>query len=135
MAEHPDGLVTFEAAGKKYTAVFGMKAMKAAEAHYDKPFFIALQSALPNLKAEDLGDKKKIAEASLSIRFTDVCALFGFGLLKHHPELTEDDIENLIDELELDAATQILMDAIGAALVKEGDAGSSRNPPKARRAE
>jgi hypothetical protein len=133
MADHPDGLVTFEAAGKKFTAVFGFKAMKAVEAHFDKPFFRAIQSAMPDLKPEDAGDKKKIAEASAGIKFSDIGTLFGFALLKHHPDLTETDIEDMIDDIGLETASEVLGQALTAALVKEGDAGSSANPPKGRR--
>lgn len=133
MADHPDGLVTFEAGGKKYTAVFGMKAMKAVETHFDKPFFEALIGIMPGVQPEDLGNKKKLAEASAKIRFADIGAMFGFALLKHHPELTEDDIDNLIDDLGLDKASRIMSSALDAALVKEGDEGSSQNPPKGRR--
>jgi hypothetical protein len=134
MADHPDGLVTFEAAGEKFTAVFGFKAMKAIEAHYDKPFFKAIQSAMPDIRPEDAGDKAKLAEASANIRFSDIGALFGFALLRHHPDLTEEAIEDLIDDVGLEKASEVIGMALTAALVKEGDAGSSTNPPKGRRA-
>ena len=134
MAEHPDGLVTFEAAGKKYTAVFGFKAMKQVETRFDKPFFKAIQSAMPQVSPEDLGDKAKIAEASANIKMSDVGALFACALAKHHPNLVEDDVDDLIDEIGLERASEVLGNALGAALVKEGDNGSSTHPPKARRA-
>lgn len=134
MAGHPDGLVAFEAAGEKYTAVFGFKAMKAVEAHYDKPFFRAIQSAMPNLSAEDAGDKAKIAEASADIRFSDIGALFGFALLRHHPSLTETDIEDLIDAIGLEKTSEIIGEALTSALVKEGDDSSTTHPPKGRHA-
>lgn len=132
MADHPDGLVTFEAAGKKFTAVFGFKAMKAVEVYYDKPFFRAIQSAMPSISPEDAGDKAKIAEASADIKFSDVGALFGFALLRHHPELTEQDVEDLIDEIGLETAGEVIGNALSAAMTKEGDDGSSPHPPKAR---
>lgn len=134
MADHPDGLVTFEAAGEKFTAVFGFKAMKAVEAHYDKPFFHAIQAAMPQIAPEDMGNKAKIAEASANIRFSDIGALFGFALLKNHPGLTETDVEDLIDEIGLEKTSEVIGNALSAALVKEGDSGSSANPPKGRRA-
>jgi hypothetical protein len=133
MAEHPDGLVSFEAAGEKFTAVFGFKAMKAVEAHYDKPFFKAIQSAMPDIRPEDAGDRAKLAEASANIRISDIGALFGFALLRHH-QLTETEIEDLIDEIGLEKASEVIGQALTAALVKEGDAGSSTHPPKNRRA-
>jgi hypothetical protein len=134
MADHPDGLVSFEAAGVKYTAVFGFKAMKAVEAHYDKPFFRAIQSAMPSISPEDAGNKAKIAEASADIKFSDIGFLFGFALLRHHPQLTEQDIEDLIDEIGLEKASEVIGNALTSALVKEGDEDSSTHPQKARRA-
>lgn len=124
----------FEAAGVKYTAVFGFKAMKAVEAHFDKPFFRAIQSAMPDLRPEDAGNKKKIAEASANIRMTDIGAFFGFALLRHHPKLTETEVEDLIDEIGLEKASEVIGLSLGSALVKEGDDSSSSRPPKARRA-
>jgi hypothetical protein len=131
---HPDGLVTFEAGAVKYTAVFGFKAMKAVEAHYDKPFFRAIQAAMPAITPEDAGDKAKIAEASANIKFSDIGALFGFALLRHHPQLNETEVEDLIDEIGLEKASEVIGQALTSALVKEGDDGSSPHPPEAARA-
>jgi hypothetical protein len=136
MADDPEGLVSFESGGDKFTAVFGFRAMKEVEAHYDKPFFHAIQSAMPNVRPEDMEDKAKIAEASTSIRITDIGVIFRAALLKHHPSLTEDDIDDLIDDVGLDVVGQIIGDALASALVKEGDSGSPSGPPnrRARRA-
>ncbi len=134
MSADPEGLVTFEAAGKKFTAVFGFKAMKAVECHFGddqpKPFFQAIASIMPQLAPEDMGDKAKIAAASANIRFSDIGTLLQFALLKFHPDLTEDDVENLIDEIGIGQMSQIIGDALTAALAKEGDESSSANPPK-----
>lgn len=130
MARDPEGLVTFEAAGEKFTAVFGFKAMKATEARYDLPFLKAIQVAMPSVKPEDAGDKVKVAEAASNIRLADVGTLFQFALLKHHPDLTDADVEDLIDDIGLEAASTIIGEALTAALVKEDDAGSTANPPQ-----
>lgn len=137
MADHPDGLVTFEAAGEKFTAVFGFKAMKAAEAHFGdesgpKPFFEAIMGVMPQLSPEDMKDKAKVAAASAKIRLTDVGTLLQFALLKHHPDLTTDDVEDIVDEIGMGKMSEIISNALVAAMVKEGDAGSSASPPKAR---
>lgn len=129
MALDPEGIVTFEADGEKFSAVFGFKAMKAVETHYDLPFFRAIQSAMPQIKPEDAEDKAKIAEASADIRFSDVGSLFQFALLKHHPKLTESDVEDLIDEIGLAKASEVIGEALAAALSTEGDDSSSPNPP------
>jgi hypothetical protein len=128
MAGDPEGLVSFESGGAKFTAVFGFRAMKAIEAHYDKPFYHAIQAAMPQVRPEDMNDRAKLAEASAGIRLTDIGVIFGCALLKHHPGLTEDQIDDLIDNIGLDRVGAIIGDALGAALVKEDDSGSAANP-------
>lgn len=137
MSADPEGIVTFEAAGKKFSAVFGFKAMKAVECHFGtedepKPFFQAIAGIMPQLAPEDMGDKAKIAAASANIRFSDIGTLLQFALLKHHPDLTEAEIEDIVDEIGLGKMSEIIGNALTAALVKEGD-GSKPNPPKSRK--
>lgn len=132
MADDPEGLVRFEAAGKKFTAVFGIRAMKATEAHYDLPFFRAIASAVPRI-APGEANRKKIAEAVLDMRFTDLCKLFEFGLLRFHRELTEDQIDDIVDEIGVEKVSEIVGQGIAAAMGKEGDESSDGNPPKRRR--
>jgi hypothetical protein len=129
MALDPEGLVTFEGGGKTYTAFFGFRAMKTIEQHYDLPFFQALQRAMPSLSAEDAGDAAKVAAAGASIRLSDVGKLFEVSLLKHHPDVTEEEVEELIDAIGFEKAGAILGQAVAAALTKEGDVSSSENPP------
>ncbi len=133
MAHDPEGLATFEAAGKKFTAVFGQRAIKATELYYDLPFFLAIQKVMPQLSPEDAGDKAKIAEASANIRITDIGNLFQFALLKHHRDLTEESVEDIIDDMGLAKVSGIIGDALGAALGAEDDDGSSENPPASRK--
>lgn len=134
MSADPEGIVTFEAAGKKFSAVFGFKAMKAVERHFGtddepKPFFQAIAGIMPQLAPEDMGDKAKVAAASANIRFSDIGTLLEFALLKFHPDLTEAAVEDLIDEIGIGAMSQVIGDALTAALAKEGDEGSAANPP------
>lgn len=128
MALDPEGVVAFTADGKTYTAFFGFRAMKAVEAHYDLPFFQALQQAMPSLSPEDANDKAKVAAAGASVRITEVGRLFQFALLKHHPDVTEETVENLIDGMGFEAVARVLGNAVAAAVAQEGDEGSSENP-------
>lgn len=128
----PEGLVTFEAGGATYTAFFGLRAMKAVERAFDLPFFQALQQAMPALSPEDAGDQAKIMAAGASIRMTDIATLFECALGKHHPDLTEAAVEDLVDEIGFERAGTVLAEAVAAALVREGDGGSAPNPPKSR---
>lgn len=133
----PEGTISFDAAGTKYTAVFGFRAMKAVEAHYDKPFFQAIQDVMPQVSPEDAGDRAKVAAAAAGLRFTDVGDLFRFALLKHHPDLTGDAVDDLIDEIGLSNVSAVIGRALSAALAQdsdgEGDGGSPGNPRPPRR--
>lgn len=138
MANDPEGLVSFEAAGEKYTAVFGFRAMKAVEAHFGTddepmPFFQAILSIMPSLKPEELGDQAKIMAASSKLRFSHLGVLFQYALMKHHPDLTEDHIEDIIDEIGLGKVSSTLGDALSAALIMEDADKGGKNPPKPRR--
>jgi hypothetical protein len=132
MALDPEGVVEFKSGGKKYRLYFGMRAMKEIELHYDKPFGRAVQGVMPALSAEDLADPAKVAAASADIRVSDVAKLFEFALLKHHPTLDEDAVNDLMDDLGLEEAGSLLGDALTAAMVKEAGE-SSQNPPQASR--
>ncbi len=126
-----EGIETFEAGGEKYTAVFGFRAMKAVEEAFDLPFMQALAKAMPQVSAADLADRDKVLAAASRIKFSDVSKLFEASLLKHHPELTEAEIDELVDEVGLGKVTAIIGRTVAAALVQEGDAGSPENPPGA----
>lgn len=128
MPGDPEGVVEFKAGGKKYRLFFGMRARKAVECYYDLPFFRALQRAMPQLSAEDMKDPKKVAEASADIRLTDIGKLFEFAFLKHHPDIDEAEVDDLIDELGLARASQLLTEALTAAMVEEDGSGAAENP-------
>lgn len=124
------GKTTFEHGGDKFTAVFGFRAMEAVEDHYDKPFFHAIQAAMPQIAPEDAADPEKIRAASLGLRISDIGKLFGFALLQHHEALTSSEVADLIDGLGLGRVGQIIGQAIAAAIVEEDEGGSTANPPK-----
>jgi hypothetical protein len=132
----PEGIVEFEAAGEKYRLFFGIRAEKATELHYDQPFFRAVQRIVPDLKPDEMGDKAKVAEASANIRFNDVAKMFEFALLKFQPEIDESAVEDIIDELGLARTSELLGQALSAAMGSDdegAEAGADANPPKASR--
>jgi hypothetical protein len=128
----PEGIVSFKAGTKTYRLYFGMRAMKEIELHYDKPFGRAVQGVMPALSPEDLADPAKVAAASADIRVSDVAKLFEFALLKHHPDLDEAKVDDLIDDLGLEEAGALLGNALTAAMTKEAGEPSA-NPPQASR--
>ncbi|MES2902827.1 MAG: hypothetical protein V4696_01455 [Pseudomonadota bacterium] len=131
----PEGIVSFMAGDEAYRLFFGMRAMKEIERHYDKAFMLAIQSVMPQLSAEDMADKAKLIEASSKVRLSDVAKLFEFGLAKHHPDLSEDDVDGLIDDIGVARASELLGDALAASLgAGEADEDAPKNPPKRSRA-
>lgn len=134
MALDPEGVVTFKVGDTTYGLFFGMRARKNVEAHYELPFFRALQKAMPVLGADDLADPQRAIEAGLSLSLTDLALMFGFALGKNHPAMTEDQVDDLIDTIGLDRATELLGQALAASMLGEEDAGAaSANPPRASR--
>lgn len=133
MRDDPEGLVEFRFGGESYRAFFGFRAIKEVEAHYDLPFFQALQQAMPALSVEDAGDPAKVAAAGASIRMTELGRLFRFALLKHQPDIDEAKVDDMIDELGFEKVGKVLADAVSSALAQqEGDGGSPANPRKPR---
>lgn len=131
------GEVRFEAGGGVFIAVFGFAAMAAMEAHFDEPFAKAIRRVFPQATAEIAADPEKLAELGAQVRVADLGAVFGFALLKHHPKLTQDHIDNLIDVIGLPRATQIVADSLRAALGDGnsggGDGAAAGNPPRRRK--
>jgi hypothetical protein len=64
------------------------------------------------------------------VRLTDVSNLFAAALMKHHRDLTEDDIDDIIDEIGIQTVAGIVGSALSASLSKEGDNSSNANPPR-----
>lgn len=131
MAYDPEGVVTFESNGSDYRLFFGMRALKAVELHYDKPFLRAVEEVMPRLSPEEREDKAKVAEATADMRFTEIATFLGFALLKYHPELDENDVDDLIDDIGMNQASEGLGRALAAALGAGKDAGATadENPP------
>ncbi len=131
----PEGIVGFDAGGKSYRLFFGMRAMKEIERHYDRAFMLAIQSVMPPLSAEDMADKAKVAAASASVRLGDIAKLFEFGLGKHQHDLSEDDVDGLIDDIGVGEASRLLGEALAASLCAgEADEDGPKNPPRRSRA-
>lgn len=128
MATDPEGVVEFKIGTKKYRLFFGMRARKEVERHYDKPFFRAIQDAMPQLAPEDMDDKVKVAEASANIRLTDVAKLFEFAMLKHQPDTEEWDADDMIDQLGLVRVSELIGEALSASMIEEGK--DTQNPPQ-----
>lgn len=131
------GNIRFEADGATFTAFFGFAAMEAMETHFNAPFNHALRRVFPQATPEVLTDAKALAELGAGIRIKDLGAVFGFALLKHHPGLTSDAIAEIIDDIGIARATEIVGESLRAAIgdpsQNGGDGAAKVNPPRSPR--
>lgn len=133
MRDDPEGVVRFEAGGERYSAVFGFRGMKLVERRFDKGFFAALQEAMPQLDPADMDDPEKVRAAAAGLRMENVASLFEAALAKHHPDLGEEEVEELLDELGMTRVGEILGGAVAAAIAKAAEGGDDSSPPHPRK--
>jgi hypothetical protein len=131
----PEGIIPFTACGAEYRAKFGFRAQKEVERHFDKPFMTALQSVMPQLAQEDMGDEAKVHAASADISLTHLGEMFRFSLLAYQPDIDAEEVEGIIDDIGLPKALSIMFDALRSARSFNPEAGkdATENPPRRQR--
>ncbi len=93
--------VEFSAGGKKYKLFFDNRAFRTVEKSMGRPLSLMQDSV------------------------SDFTILLHAGLGRHHPELSADDVDEIINELGYDAMMEVLSEAI-----KESPPLRKRTPPK-----
>lgn len=106
------GEVTFECEGKNYRFKLGTNAQVIIEKKAGMP----LSKFLKADRLDEIGAE--------GIRM-----IFWAGLTRQHPELTEDEVGDILDELGADRIKDIFEEAFEAAMVK--NAGGVREDPPA----
>jgi hypothetical protein len=131
----PEGVVSFEAAGRTYKALFGFRAQKEVEIRYEKPFLSAVIEIMPfaGLSEEEQANESKVTEAMARVESGKLGELLGLTLAKHHPDLAEDEIEDIFDALNVLGVIKVLMLAIFSAMGKEEDGKSAAPGPRPNR--
>lgn len=136
MANPAKGEIRFDALGKSWLMMFGFNAICALEAQFDQPFAVIWERVFPNVHGVDLNDPEAaaaaIAEASRTLRMTDVRSLFLAALQEHQPEATDQEAGAIIGELGVQEAMILLREAITVGMKQGGDA-SPENPRKGRK--
>lgn len=140
------GEIVIDAGGKRWRLFLGNAARCAVEEQYDKGFFAVVADAIPNVDPATAmaiadamsngavlpaGVAEKAAAAMRGMRLSVLRDLAMHGLAKHHPEVTADDVSDIIDEIGDEAFGDIMGRAIRAAQPK-GD-GDTAAPGKPRR--
>ncbi|CAN5480752.1 hypothetical protein BH10PSE7_BH10PSE7_15500 [soil metagenome] len=105
-----------EVSGRSYTLRYSLKAMAALQDHYGL--------ASIDEVAQHLSDANRMG-------VNDIVALIWAGLRTHHPEVTQEQTLDLVDELGVAEMTSTIRDAFGAALPRVGAAGEgTARPPQ-----
>jgi hypothetical protein len=135
----PEGIVRCSvgegAEAREYKLHFGFRAQKETEQKFDKPFVQAIEQLLPALQEGEEGDAARAHAEFTKVSYTDLGTLFGFALLKHHGEVGDDEIEDIIDEIGTMGAIALLMRSIQAAMMKgakEAGATAGADPRRGR---
>jgi hypothetical protein len=127
------GEIVFDAGGKRYTLFIGNAAQCDIEEQYDKGFFAIVTDAMPigvpaHVALNPDQYPEEIMAASRQLRMSVIRDLAWHGLRKHHPELQQADISNLIDEMGQGAFGEIIGRAIFAS--RDTGAGNDAAPKK-----
>ncbi|GLQ36752.1 hypothetical protein GCM10007908_03720 [Rhizobium albus] len=107
------GDVSFEALGKSYTLKLGTKAMRKIEIAVGKPMPVIGKML----------DKEETASIDL------VAKVFWGALQHHHPEVSVDDVDDILDAIGLDQAGPLIGQAFEAA--QQPKKGGDNRPPVA----
>ena len=119
--------IGFDALGKRFSLKFGFGALCALEDEYDLPFVSIVQKVFPELGAADVLDPEKLMAAQAQVRCTDLRSLLRAGI---EPAVTESEVEDIVDEIGLDAAALLLKRAMTH---DAGGGEEGKNPPSGRR--
>jgi hypothetical protein len=90
--------VVFKVAGKEYTIKYGIKALKHLEQEL-------------NATITEISDKFQSGKFGIN----DLYKIFAAGLITKHPDLTTEDIENIMDELGIKKVSEIIAQAFNEA--------------------
>jgi hypothetical protein len=135
------GVQTFDAVGERWTLFLGNAAQCAVEEHYGKGFFGVVADAIPDIDPETafaIGTAmstgnldgltplavEKMQNAMKTVRLSVLRDLAWFGLQRHHPAVTLDDVSDIADELGHERFGEIVGNAIRSAQGK-GDGGKA----------
>lgn len=123
------GVREVEALGRAWKLVFDFNAMCNIEETYDRPFMQVVSRLFPTVKPEDMTDAEKVAQAAMSVRFTDLRAILRAALNRHQPDATGETAGDIVQALGMEAAIELVAWAVKAA-VGEGKQGESPRPPR-----
>lgn len=127
------GEVIFDVEGERYTLFLGNAAQCDLEAQYDKGYFAIVTDAMPvgvpaHVALNPEQYPQEIMAASRLLRMSVIRDLAWHGLRKHHPDLDQADISDLIDRMGQGPFGEIVGRAIFAS--RDTGAGNVASPKK-----
>lgn len=133
MANPARGEVSFKALGESYTFLFGFNAICAAEDDFDQPFVEIVGEILPGAAGDLASNPDAAKEAAKRMRFGNIRRMIRFGLVQHHPGITDLEVGEIIDEIGLPKATEILGRGLALALGGDDEDGGESGDGNPRR--
>ncbi len=122
--ESPDR--TIKIGGKSYQLRFGIRAQSALKDHW------GITPDPIGVEGRKSGDQK-LSERLGALEMEDTVTVVWAALRKHHPELTHEDVLDLLDSAGLDGLTETLTDLIGASTPVIPDDGKKKTESPASR--
>jgi len=140
------GKQVFDAGGQRWTLFLGNAAQCGVEEQYERGFFAVVADAMPDIDAQtamaiaqamsvgaDLPPEAaaKATAALKGMRLSVLRDLAWHGLRRHHPDVTLDDVSDIIDDIGHERFGGIIGQAIQAAQGKgSGDQAAPGKPPR-----
>lgn len=126
----------FTALGNDWTARFGHNALCEIEDETGRTFGSIVAPFLQGMNVEDASDPKAIVAAMSAIRFSDIRLVLYHALKAAHPDVTPQDVGDIIDDIGLNQAMEVVGWAITRAMptgnAEGGGSDDAANPPKAK---
>lgn len=124
----------FTALGQEWVARFDFNAICEMEERTGQSFFALVSPFLNGLTEADKDDQAKVLAAAKAIRVSDVRMVLHQSLLACQPETTLADTGNIVGDIGLDKAMEVVGWAImkGMPGQKEGAKRGAANPRKGR---
>lgn len=140
------GEVVFDALGQRWTLFLGTSARCAIEQQYDRGFFAVVADGMPDVDPQTATaialSMSEGAEMSPAVAAKAVAALRGVkisvlrdlawhGMRKHHPEVTPDLVDEIIDDIGDDRFGTVIREALQATQAAP-EVGEPAKPGKPR---
>lgn len=125
----------FRALKQDWTARFGFNASCAIEEETGRGFFDIVGPMLMQLDDSDRSDTAKVMAAVRALRMSDLRLVFHHALLEAQPDTTREEAGDIIADLGMTAAMEVVAWAVMRALPGQdtgGETGDVENPPKAK---